>query len=317
MSGQEHTTETRDQVYISVVAPVFNERDTLDELYSRLIRTLEGTGHSFEVIFVDDGSTDGSLDLLRRLRAMDKRIRVLRLTRNFGQSAALYAGLAAARGTMNFIIDADLQVHPEDLPLLLERLESGADSVSGRRRNRRDSLFRRWASRALNWYIGRATGAPLHDFGCSLKGFRRHVVDAMVAMPHRCRYLPAEMALAGGRIDEVWVNHSERIRGQSKYGLLKLIRTAFDLITGLTDAPLRLVSVAGVIFSLAGFAMFLRVLWVRLTHGNMLQVESVIALFFLFSGVQLLAIGLLCAYIGRIFIETQGKPLYIVREELE
>jgi len=317
LSGQEHTTETRDQVYISVVAPVFNERDTLDELYSRLIRTLEGTGHSFEVIFVDDGSTDGSLDLLRRLRAMDKRIRVLRLTRNFGQSAALYAGLAAARGTMNFIIDADLQVHPEDLPLLLERLESGADSVSGRRRNRRDSLFRRWASRALNWYIGRATGAPLHDFGCSLKGFRRHVVDAMVAMPHRCRYLPAEMALAGGRIDEVWVNHSERSRGQSKYGLLKLIRTAFDLITGLTDAPLRLVSVAGVIFSLAGFAMFLRVLWVRLTHGNMLQVESVIALFFLFSGVQLLAIGLLCAYIGRIFIETQGKPLYIVREELE
>ena len=305
------------QIYISVVTPVFNERNTLEELYTRLIRTLEDTGHTFEVIFVDDGSTDGSLDLLRNLRAGDKRIRVLRLARNFGQSAALYAGLAAVRGTMNFIIDADLQVHPEDLPLLLERLEAGADSVSGRRRKRQDSLFRRLASWALNGYIGRVTGVPLHDFGCSLKGFRRHVVDAMVAMPHRCRYLPAEMALAGGRIDEVWVNHSERARGRSKYDLFKLIRTAFDLITGLTDAPLRLVSVAGVIFSLAGFTMFLRVLWVRLTHGNMLQVESVIALFFLFSGVQLLAIGLLCAYIGRIYIEAQGKPLYIVREELE
>ncbi|HOK90651.1 MAG TPA: glycosyltransferase [Candidatus Hydrogenedentes bacterium] len=317
MSGQQQMESGHERVYLSVVAPVFNEQDTLEELYARLVRALEGTGHPFEVIFVDDGSTDGSLALLRNLRAKDRRIRVLRLARNFGQSAALYAGLAAARGSMMFIIDADLQVHPEDLPLLLERLEAGADSVSGRRRDRQDSLFRRWASRALNWYIGRAIGAPLHDFGCSLKGFRRHVVDAMIAMPHRCRYLPAEMALAGGRIEEVWVNHSERARGQSKYGLLKLVRTAFDLITGLTDAPLRLVSVGGVLFSLAGFLMFLRVLWVRLTHGNVLQVESVIALFFLFSGVQLLAIGLLCAYIGRIFIEVQSKPLYIVREELE
>ncbi|HPU97448.1 MAG TPA: glycosyltransferase [Candidatus Hydrogenedentes bacterium] len=317
MSGQEQTTGSQDPVQVSVVAPVYNEQETLEELYARLTATLEKMARPFEVIFVDDGSTDGSLDILRRLRDRDKRVRVLRLARNFGQSAALYAGLSASRGSMVFIIDADLQVHPEDLPLLLERLESGADSVSGRRRDRQDSRFRRWASKALNWYIGRVTGAPLHDFGCSLKGFRRHVVDAMVAMPHRCRYLPAEMALAGGRIDEVWVSHSERTRGASKYGLLKLVRTAFDLITGLTDAPLRLVSVGGVLFSLAGFAMFLRVLWVRLTHGNMLQVESVIALFFLFSGVQLLAIGLLCAYIGRIFIEAQGKPLYIVREELE
>jgi undecaprenyl-phosphate 4-deoxy-4-formamido-L-arabinose transferase len=302
---------------LSVVIPVFNEAPSLQELYERLTATLEGTGRSYEIIAVDDGSTDGSLAILTNLRKKDSRLRVAPMVRNFGQSPALYAGISLARGSFVFIMDADLQVLPEDLPRLIEKLDEGYECATGWRRDRQDSFMRRTVSRALNWYIGRVTRVPLHDYGCTLKGFRREVVDRMMAFDHRCRYLPVDLVAISGSIAEVDVRHNDRKEGESKYGLFKLTHTAVDLITSITDAPLRMVGAGGALFALGGFAMSLRVLWTRLVYGNLLQLESVIAIFFLLSGIQLLATGTLCAYIGRIYIEVQRKPYFVMRDEVE
>ena len=302
---------------ISVVVPVFNERDTLAELGTRLLRTLEETGDSFEIILVDDGSSDGSLEEMKRLRAQDSRIRVLQLARNFGQVPALYAGFSAAHGEYILMIDADLQNYPEDIPKLLEKLEEGYDVVSGWRQARKDSLFRRWASRLLNRWIARITRLPLHDYGCSLKGFRREIVEHMNTLTHRCRYLPVDVACLSGNVAEVEVRHSPREKGPSKYNLFKLVRVAIDLLTGITSAPLQFIGVVGWLFALIGFGMGLRVFIIRFILGDNLGLESVVALFFVLSGVQMIATGLMCEYIGRIFIEVQQKPYFVIRKELE
>lgn len=302
---------------ISVVVPVYNEERTLAELFSRLKAVLEGLNRPFEVIAVDDGSADRSLAVLKDLRAGDKRLRVIRLTRNFGQSPALYAGFSVARGKFIFMIDADLQNYPEDLPLLLEKLEEGYDVVSGWRLNRQDSLFRRLASRLLNGYIARVTRVPLHDYGCSLKGFRREVIDRMAMLSHRCRYLPVDVASLGGAVAEVRVRHNPRTEGESKYGLFKLVRTSFDLITSISSGPLQFFGALGWLFALTGFGMALRVGYVRMAHGDVLQLESVIAIFFFLAGVQMVATGMMCEYVSRIYTEVQRKPLFIIREEME
>ncbi len=300
---------------LTVVIPVFNEQETLDELHTRLVAVLEKMARPYEVIMVDDGSTDGSFETLCRLNSGDSRIRVLRLARNFGQSPALYAGLSKARGRYVLIIDADLQVLPEDIPLLVAKLDEGYDAVSGWRADRKDTLFRRAASKLLNRYIAGVTGLSLHDYGCSLKGIRRDLVEHMVGFSHRCRYLPVDMAMLGGRFAEVVVGHSERTKGNSKYGMLKLVRTAFDLITGITDAPLRYIGLLGWLMSFGGFAMGIKVAANRVIYGNVNQLESVVALFFFCSGVQLVATGMMCEYIGRIFVEVQRRPYFVVAEE--
>lgn len=302
---------------ISIVIPVYNEEPSLQELYTRITAALEPLGKPYEVVVVDDGSSDGSLDLLRAIRSRDPRWRVARLSRNFGQSAAIYAGFSLALGEYVLMIDADLQVFPEDLPLVYEKLVEGCDMVSGWRVNRHDSFFRKTVSRLLNLYTESVTGFKIHDHGCSLKGFRRKLVDNMLQFSHRCRYLPVDAAMLGGRVGEVHVRHAERRHGSSKYGLFKLFRAGFDMITTITIMPLQLIGVLGGISALCGFGMGMRVLYVRLVYGDLRQLESVIAAFFFLSGIQLMVTGLMCEYVGRIYIETQRKPLYIIQEELE
>ena len=302
---------------ISVVIPVYNEESSLQELYDRLIGALEEHGHPFEVVVVDDGSSDGSVPLLRQLRARDQRLRILRLSRNFGQIPALYAGFSVVRGQYVVMLDADLQNYPEDIPKLLDKLEEGYDIVSGWRTDRNDSLFRTAASKLLNRFVARATKVPVHDYGCALKAFRREVVDRMTLLTHRCRYLQADLAALGGAVAEVPVRHSERTKGKSKYGLLKLFKTAFDIVTGVTAVPLQLIGIAGWIFAMCGFAMGIRVAMLRILHGNVHQLESVIAIFFVLAGVQLIATGLMCEYVSRIYIEVQAKPFYVIQEEVE
>lgn len=306
---------------ISVVIPVYNEAESLRELYVRLVDTLEAMGQSFEMVMVDDGSQDNSVAILRALRGEDKRLRVLRLSRNFGQSPALYAGFAAARGDYVVMIDADLQNFPEDIPKLVAKLEEGYDLVSGWRVNRRDGFLRHAASRALNYFIARTTKIPLHDYGCSLKAFRRELVDHLAQYEHRCRYLSVDAALLSGNAAEVEVQHCERPEGKSKYPLLELVRTAFDLLTGITAAPLQLIGLAGWASALVGLLMAAHVAYVRLTYGSTnpfsLALGAVTAIFFFLAGVQMITTGLMCEYISRIYIEVQHKPYYIVKEELE
>lgn len=302
---------------LSVVIPVFNERATLDELFCRLLATLSELPGGFEVIAVDDGSTDGSRDILRALHEKHPEVRVVLLSRNFGQSPALYAGFARARGRYVAMLDADLQNYPEDLPRLIDKLEEGYDMVSGWRSNRQDSLFRTGASRLLNRYINSITGVALNDYGCALKAFRRELVDHMLALTHRCRYLPVDAAALGGRVAEIEVRHDQRGHGESKYGLVKLVRTAFDLITSITAAPLQFIGLLGWAFALVGFVMSLWVAWIRLTQGDINHMGTVVAIFFFLSGCQMVATGLMCEYISRIYIEVQAKPYFVVQEELE
>lgn len=302
---------------ISIVVPVFNEAESLEELYRRITATLEAQGDTYEVVAVDDGSKDSSFAMLQEIRENDKRWRVARLTRNFGQSAAIYAGFSLSHGKYVVMMDADLQVYPEDIPVLLEKLKEGHDMVSGWRTNRQDNPFRKIMSRMLNLYTERVTGFPVHDHGCSLKGFRRPMIERMVAFTHRCRYLPVDAAMLGGRIAEVPVRHRARPHGSSKYSLFKLFRTAFDMITTITTMPLQIISVVGILFSFLGFAMSARVLYYRLMYGNVLTLETVVAIFFFLAGVQLFSTGLMCEYVGRIYIETQRKPLFIIDKELE
>lgn len=302
---------------ISCVIPVFNEEPNLRELHRRTVSTLESTGRSFEIVAVDDGSTDGSFETLQELRATDPRLRIVRLARNFGQGPALYAGFAHVRGRIVCMLDSDLQNPPEELPKLIAKIDEGYDYVGGRRRGRNESFFRRLGSRFLNFVIKRSTRVEFQDMGCALKAFRREVTDVLARFTHHSRYLPVDIAWLGVRMTEVDVEHSERAAGDSKYGLFKLVRTSFDLVTGVTAAPLQFLSLFGCLLAGVGFAMALRVAYVRLVYGDATQVATVVAIFFFLSGVQLIATGLMCEYISRIYIEVQNRPYYVVKDVIE
>jgi len=302
---------------ISVVIPVFNEEPNLRELHARVVAVLETVGRSFEIVAVDDGSSDGSLALLKELRSSDARLRIVCLTRNFGQSPALYAGFAHVRGQIVVMLDADLQNPPEELPKLIAKIEEGYDFVSGWRTNRQDSYLRTIPSRALNFFVKKTTRAQFHDVGCAMKAFRREVIDLMSSFTHRSRYLPVDVAWLGVRTAEVAVRHERRGAGASKYGLFKLFRTAFDLVTSVTAAPLQFFSLLGWVFAMVGFGVGLKVAYVRYTAGDINYMGSVVALIFFLFGVQLVATGLMCEYISRIYVEVQKRPYYIVREVVE
>lgn len=309
------------QIDISVVVPIYNEAPNLLELYERIVATLDGLCRTYEIIAVDDGSTDGSLDLLRGLHERDPRLRIVRLARNFGQTPALYAGFAHVRGRFVVQLDADLQNPPEEIPRLIEKLEEGYDVAQGWREQRQDALTRRIPSRILNGAISFLMGARIRDLGCGLKAFRRDVIDRMSGFTHHARYLPAEMLWLGVRIAEVKVEHRERARGKSKYGLFSLLRLNFDIISSISTAPIKIIGVIGCLLSLVGFFMGVLIFARRIIDVNYDplagSLASVTALFFILTGVQMIATGIMCEYVGRIFVEVQNKPYFVVREVIE
>ena len=302
---------------LSIVIPVFNERETLVELHRRIVDTLEGAERSFEIITVDDGSTDGSYETLKEIRDADPRLRVIRLARNFGQSPALYAGFTHATGEIVVMLDADLQNYPEDIPKLIEKLDEGYDMVSGWRAKRQDSALRHMLSRALNTFVAKITKVSLHDHGCALKAFRRELVDHMGALSHRCRYLPADISALSASVAEVKVRHDKRKEGVSKYSLFKLIRTAFDMVTSLTSLPLQLIGFVGWCLALSGLTAGVILVIQRILQDGELGLGFIAALFVFLTGVQMVATGLMCEYISRIYVEVQRKPYYVIREEAE
>ncbi|MDZ4859899.1 MAG: glycosyltransferase [Candidatus Hydrogenedentes bacterium] len=315
MSTEFASTSTPPEV--SVVVPVFNEEPNIRELHRRLTETMEGLGRSFEIIVVDDGSTDGSVELLKAIREEDSRLRIVRLARNFGQSPALYAGFAHVRGEIIVMLDADLQNPPEELAKLIHKLDEGYDFVNGWRQGRNDSVARTLPSRFLNYLIKKTTNAQFNDAGCALKAFRRNVIEMLLRFTHHSRYLSVDVAWLGVSTAEVPVDHVERSAGTSKYGLRKLLRTGFDLVTSVTAAPLQILGALGWVFAGIGFFMAMRVAYVRVFQGDDRQLGTVVALFFILSGVQLIATGLMCEYISRIYIEVQNRPYYVVKEIIE
>lgn len=303
---------------LSLVIPVFNEEKNLDALIGRCVRTCDTMQRPYELILVDDGSKDRSREIIAEATGKygGKVVGVL-LNRNYGQHAAVMAGFAESRGGIVVTLDADLQNPPEEIPNLVDAIEKGFDVVGTVRTPRCDSFFRRIASFIVNKVAQKATGVKMHDYGCMLRAYRRHIVDAMLACQERSTFIPVLANSFARNTAEIEVHHQKRPRGESKYGLWKLINLQFDLLTSMTTFPLRLLSVLGAIVSLLGigFGVFLFVM--RLIYGAAWAAQGVFTLFailFIFVGAQFVAMGLLGEYIGRIYHDVRGRPRYFVQQ---
>jgi glycosyltransferase involved in cell wall biosynthesis len=310
-------------VQLSVVIPVRNEAASLEELHRELTETLHRFGHSYEIIVVDDGSTDRSFEILARLQSLDPRLRVIRFRRNFGQTAAFSAGFAYARGRLIVTSDGDLQNDPHDIPAMIRKLEDEQlDIVCGWRKDRKDAFLSRLlpsmiANRLISW----ATGVQLHDYGCSLKVFRAEVVKPLKLYGEMHRFIPAIASEQGVNIAEVAVNHRARRHGASKYGISRTIRVILDLLTvkfllSYSTRPVQ-------IFGLIGFGMAIpgALITAYLAFVRMIGAESIAnrplltyGILLFFTGVQLITLGLLAEMMARTYHESQDKPTYVIRE---
>jgi glycosyltransferase involved in cell wall biosynthesis len=311
---------------LSVVIPVFNEEPNIERLYREFTETLEAWGRSYELILVDDGSTDGSSQLLERLPERDARVRVIQFRRNFGQTAAFAAGFADARGRVIATADGDLQNDPADLPEMVRRLESGVDIVCGWRKSRKDAfLNRRLPSMIANRLISWATGVRLNDYGCSLKVFRAEVVKPLRLYGEMHRFLPALASEMGVQIAEQPVNHRPRTHGRSKYGISRTIRVILDLMTvkfllSYSTRPLQIFGLLGILLGGVGALILAALGYGRLAGYVSLDQHQPLLLFGVllgFAGLQLLTIGLLAEMQVRTYHESQGKPIYAVRRIIE
>ncbi|MGE3258587.1 MAG: glycosyltransferase family 2 protein [Geobacter sp.] len=309
---------------LSVVIPIYYEEENIRPLYDAVTAVLEPTGLSYEIITVDDGSGDGSFAVLKELALTDKRVRVIRFRRNFGQTAAMAAGFEASRGAVIIPMDGDLQNDPADIPLLLEKIREGYDVVSGWRKDRQDAFINRTLpSRIANGLISRMTGVHLHDYGCTLKAYRREVLEGIGLYGEMHRFVPALASRVGAKVTELAVRHHPRLHGQSKYGISRTMRVVLDLITvrfllSYATKPIQLFGKWGIYAVLLSFVTGGATLWMKLFNDYSMNRNPLLILtaFLLFMGVQFIALGLLGELNARTWYESQGKPVYTVRERL-
>ncbi|HHO75348.1 MAG TPA: glycosyltransferase [Deltaproteobacteria bacterium] len=300
---------------ISVVIPVFNEEAVLEKLFERLIPVMESLRRDYEILMVDDGSTDRSLEIMKTHGG--DRVIIVELTKNYGQHAAIFAGFENSEGDIVVTLDADLQNPPEEIPRLVSVMEEGDYEVVGSvRKARKDSVFRKIPSRVINTLTRRITGVILSDWGCMLRAYRRSVVDYMVSSHEHSTFIPALATSFAKRITEIEVEHEQRYAGQTKYSFSKLITLHFDLITSFSEFPLKLLLYLGFImaFSGVGFGIFLAVS--RIYFGAAWAAEGVFTLFailFFFVGTQFFALGIMGEYVGRIYREVKSRPPYTIR----
>jgi glycosyltransferase involved in cell wall biosynthesis len=305
---------------ISVVIPIFNEGENISPLYQEIKAVMEKMGAEYEVIFVDDGSNDASNEILQRLARGNKRIKVIQFRKNFGQTAAIAAGVEHAQGEIIVTMDGDGQNDPRDIPRLLERLEQGYDVASGWRKSRKDPLLkRRFPSALANRLISWLTRVRLHDYGCTLKAYRRDILKDVRLYGEMHRFIPAYASWVGARITEMEVAHHPRKHGRSKYGLSRTTSIILDLITILflqrySTKPIRLFGGAGMTLFGLGFLGGLFVLYRKLVWGG-IWISPMILISFLFitMGVMFILLGLIAEIIIRTYHESQGKPIYIVK----
>ena len=310
---------------LSVVIPLYNEEPNVVELHRQLTAALGAWGRSYELLLIDDGSTDGTFPALKALQAGDPHVRVIVFRRNFGQTAAFAAGFAHARGRVIATADGDLQNDPRDLPMMVAMLDDGHDIVCGWRRARRDPwLTRRVPSNLANWLISRTTGVRLHDYGCSLKVFRSEVVRSLRLYGEMHRFIPAIASEQGVRIAEVDVNHRPRRFGASKYGLSRTVRVVLDLFTvkfllSYSTQPIQIFGPPGLLMGTAGLVITAYLGYVRLFAGQAIGDRPLLLLgiLLIFAGMQFLSLGLLAELQARTYHESRDKPIYAVREILE
>src|SRR4051794_4465399 len=301
---------------LSIVVTVFDEAGSVDELYRRTVATLDPGPRTFELIFVDDGSTDGTFAALERLHASDARVRAVRFKRNFGQHPAMHAGLSRARGDVIVTMDGDLQNAPEDIPRLLEAVEAGNDVASGRRRARKDPLGRAVPSRVINGMLRRFTGVEITDFGCAFNAYRRSAVEPMLGSIGKQKFTKALVLSGGASVIEVDVSHAAR-SGASRYSPLRLTRMALHVLAGFWPQPIQWIGVAlGVVCSLLAVALgaYGVVYWIDNANFPGPLFGGVAVLFVL--GIQGFILALVGEYLGRIQRDVEGRPLYLVDREL-
>ena len=304
-------------IEISIVIPVFNEEENLPELLDRCLVTCRKIGRSFEIILVDDGSRDRSREILARNADQHPEVVAVILNRNYGQHAAVFAGLAQSRGETIVTLDADLQNLPEDIPRLLEQIENGADVVGTMRADRHDTFFRRTVSKVNNYIIQKATGVKMHDYGCMLRAYRRPVVDAMLQCKEHSTFIPVLANTFASHVVEIPVDHAPRRNGPSRYDIMKLIMLEFDLLTSMSTLPLRMLTFLGIVSFLCGAGLGGLLIVLRLMYGAGWAGDGVFTLFailFIFVGAQFFGLGLLGEYIGRIYHDVRSRPRYFVQE---
>lgn len=309
---------------VSVFLPVYNEEPNLLPLHAKLNEALEKLGRSAEIIYVDDGSTDASLRILRQISDLDPRVRVIALRRNYGQTAAMAAGIDAAKGKVLIPMDADLQNDPADIKRLLQKLDEGFDVVSGWRKNRKDKMVTRKvpsmiANRLISW-IG---GVPLHDYGCSLKAYRRESLQDVRLYGEMHRFIPIYAAWAGARVTEIPVEHHARVMGKSKYGLSRTLKVVFDLMTikfmaSYQTKPIYVFGSFGMLAFAISILGGLYAVFLKIFHkADFVQTPLPILSIVMFAvGVQFLLMGLLAEMLVRTYHESQAKSIYAVRERL-
>ena len=304
---------------ISVVIPVYNEEAGLATLFSRLYPALDALGQPYEIIFINDGSTDRSAALLReQFQARPDTTRVILFKGNFGQHMAIMAGFEHCRGERIVTLDADLQNPPEEIANLMAEMDKGFDYVGSIRRKRQDSMWRRWASRAMNRVREKITHIKMTDQGCMLRAYSRDIVLAINQTRDTSTYIPALAYSFASNPVEIEVAHEERVAGESKYSLYKLIQLNFDLMTGFSTAPLQVFSLIGITISLLSFAFVMFLAIRRIIVGP--EAEGLFTLFgiaFFLIGITLFGIGLLGEYIGRIYEQVRERPRYMIQALLE
>ncbi len=309
---------------LSVVVPVLNEEDSLPILHQRLTEVLAGSAHSYEILLVDDGSTDHSFDIMRELQAQDAHLRVVRFRRNHGQTAAFAAGFDRAQGDVVVTMDADLQNDPADIPALMAKIAEGYDVVSGWRVDRKDRFVdRRLPSLVANHLIGWTTGVRIHDYGCSLKAYRREVLKDVRLYGELHRFIPALAYAAGARVTEIPVRHHPRRFGKAKYGLSRTLKVFLDILAvrflmSYSTRPIHIFGLLGLFSFLAGMGIlfYLAVVRLFLLQSIANRPLTLLGILLTMLGVQLVTSGLLAELVTRTYYESQGKPIYTVREEL-
>ena len=318
------TTNDKKPPLLSIVTPLLNEQDNLPALYGQIKQVLDGR-YDYEIIFIDDGSTDASFQILKDLHNSDPRVRVIRFRRNFGQTAALSAGFAQARGNVVVAMDADLQTDPADIPMLVAKLDEGYDVVSGWRKKRYDNaLTRRLPSKTANWLISKITEVSLHDYGCTLKAYRREILSEMRLYGEMHRFIPALASWSGARIAECVVNHRPRTAGKAKYGLARTLKVVLDLITvkflgSFSTKPIYVFGGLGLFTALMAILCGWLVIYQKLSRGEDMSGNPLLLLsaVLIITTIQFILMGLLAELLVRTYHESQNRPTYVIREVLD
>jgi len=306
-----------DSEMISVVIPVYNEAANLPDLWARVAAVMRQMGRPWEVVFIDDGSSDDSLKMLKEFAdEAPGHVRVVELSRNFGQHSAILAGFRQSKGDIIVTLDADLQNPPEEIPRLIQAIDDGNDVVGGWREERQDQAFRRIASQFHNKLTSAIVGVPMHDYGCMLRAYRRHIVDTVVECDEKAAFVPALANSFAKRVAEIPVGHAERASGSSKYNLLRLATLSLNLITGFSMIPIQILSLMGIAVLFLDALLVLFLALHRFIFGP--QEEGALWLLFTvlfgFVGLIFFALALIGEYIGRIYLEVRRRPTYLVRK---